>query len=143
MGKQPINSLGLSGTYVHDVYSDVVNGVVEYSIVPSPVKLTFTDEIYTPSASFVGDFGGYFRGIVDYNGLGSAGYAELFDDMSYFVDPVNDMSFFRYQVSDTHLFSQSSMNERYKIQVLNQNELVLRNHTSCNSYEEYHFTKIN
>jgi hypothetical protein len=141
--KQPVNSLGLSGTYVHDLYSDIVNGVVEYSGVPSPVKLTFTNEIFAPNASYIGDFGQYFKGIVDYSDC-SFGYYEIFDDMSYFDTPVNDMSFFRYQVSTTHLFSFfSNMSERFKIHILNQNELVLRLHTSCNSYEEYHYTKVN
>lgn len=142
--KQPVNSLGLSGTYIFDLYSDIVNGVVEYGGVPYPTKLTFTNEIFTPPTSYIGDFGGYFKGIVDYNGGGGAGYTELFDDISYFNNQVTNMSFFRYQVSDTHLFSfYSNMNERFKIHVLNQNELVLRLHTSCNSYREYHYTKVN
>ena len=141
--KQPVNSLGLSGTYVHDLYSDIVNGVVEYSAVPSPVKLTFTDEIFAPNASYIGDFGQYFKGVVDYSDC-SFGYHEIFDDMSYFDTPLNDMSFFRYQVSDTHLFSfYSNLTERFKIHVLNQNELILRLHSSCNSYKEYHYTKVN
>jgi hypothetical protein len=147
---QPVNLSGLLGTFIYDGYYNIMNGVI---VGGGPfsgcVKATFTSDIMPSSQQdwYPGDFGQYYKGFFDFTDCSSPNYGFLFGEPGIHGpsvgEPYNgDILYFRFQTSESHLFS-DSVSKRYKIHILNQSELVIRDYFSCNDYNEYHFTKIN
>ena len=129
----PYNALGLTGDYVLDNYKEVNSGVVGVDeAVPNGTTYSFNNEIYHEQSTKR----------VKYRGTGTGGASNYFLDLA----PANP-SGFTYEVSSTHLFSSitssGSVWSSYKIIQLNANELVLRDGYLCNTYKEYHLTKVN
>jgi hypothetical protein len=130
----PYNALGLSGDFVLDSYKEVNSGVVDVNeAIPNGTTYSFNNEIYHEQSTKR----------VKYRGTQSGGSWS-----GYYLDlaPANP-SGFTYEVSSTHLFSSitssNSVWSSYKIIQLNANELVLRDGYLCNTYKEYHLTKVN
>jgi hypothetical protein len=127
----PYNALGLSGDFVLDNYKEVNSGVVDVNeSVPNGRTYSFNNEIYHEQSTKR----------VKYRGTQSGGAGS-----NYFLSFADAQpSGFTYEVSSTHLHSAySSIWSSYKVILLNANELVLREGYSCNTYKEYHLTKVN
>jgi hypothetical protein len=127
----PYNAPGLSGDFVLDNYKEVNSGLVDINeAVPNGTTYSFNNEVYHEQSTKLVKYRGTQTG-----GAGSNYFLSFAD-----ADPTG----FTYEVSSTHLYSAySSIWSSYKIMQLNANELILREGYNCNTYKEYHLTKIN
>jgi hypothetical protein len=125
----PSNEFDIFGNYLLDNYKEVNSGVVS---VDEPITdgdtYSFTNEISPYQILKEVRYKGY---------LLSSGTCNYGLDLST-IEPDG----FSYQFSNTHLCSGSS-NPSYKVHFSDSQELILRLEGNCNSYNEYHFTKIN
>jgi hypothetical protein len=127
----PYNLLALNGNYALDGYKDVSSGVtVTEESIQNSVVYNFTNEIYYDENGKRVKYTGYRTG---------AAWNNIELDLDYYDSDDK----FSYEVSDTHIFSEGTYRRSYKVHLLNSTELVLRRHLNCNTYQEYHFTKLN
>ncbi len=125
----PWNVVNLSGNYIHDNTKVFQSGILQYEqIINGGHTLTFTNEIVSEN-----------------NGERYFKCLEIGGDVSLNLIPIP--TFIRnyngvgYCTTSSHLFG--SDNEKYAIHILNSTELILRDYSTCNDYEEYHLTKVN
>lgn len=131
----PYNQLNLSGSFVIDNYKEVNSGVLDLNqTVANGSTYTFTDVVGSYNMKLL-----YTGASITPNVNGNP-YLNLADF---------EAGSFYYEVSNTHIYSYGPsytggvvMNS-YKIQQLNNAELILRQHSNCNTYTEYHLTKVN
>ena len=125
----PWNVANLSGNYIHDNTKVVQSGILQYEqIINGGHTLTFTNEIVTENNGER-----YFKclEIVVGDSLGLI-------PIPTFISAYNGVG---YSTTSSHLFG--SDNEKYAIQSSTNTELILRDYSTCNDYEEYHLTKVN
>ena len=131
----PYNEQNLNGSFVIDGYKEVNSGVVDVNqTVVNGSTYSFTNTVvsnnkelrYKGESITVSVIGNPYLNLADYE-AGS----------------------FLYEVSDTHIYTEGPsytggyVINWYKIQQLNNTELILRQNTNCNTYKEYHLTKVN
>jgi hypothetical protein len=135
----PHNEQGLQGTFLWDNYKEVTSGVeVENIALNGDISYTFTDEITYNQQSKVIHYKGQRTGPVNSGWFPNFEENEL--QFSYFND--GEQVFFEFETSTTHLSAWTGSGTSVNIHQLNNIELILRV-GGCNSYKEYHFTKIN
>ena len=124
----PYNVPGLSGDFILDNYKEVNSGIVDVNeAIIGGTQYSFNNEIYHQT----------FNKLVNYRGVVSGGSGSNY----YLSLESAEPNGFTYEVSSTHLCSGGIF--AYKIIQLNANEVILRDGYLCNSYKEYHLTKIN
>jgi hypothetical protein len=124
----PYNVPGLSGDFILDNYKEVNSGVVDVNeAITGGPQYSFNNEIYHQT----------FNKLVNYRGVVSGGSGSNY----YLYLESAEPNGFTYEVSSTHLCSGGIF--AYKILQLNANEVILRDGYLCNSYKDYHLTKIN
>lgn len=129
----PYNAFGLHGNYSLDSYKDVSSGVtVTEESIQNSVVYNFTDEIYYDQNARRVKYTGYRIGTI-------------WNDNELELDYYDSDDKFSFEVSDTHVFSEgaNAIWKSYKVHLLNSTELVLRWYLNCNTYKEYHLTKVN
>ena len=133
----PYNVPGLSGDFILDNYKEVNAGVVLVNEVQvNGPMYSFNNEIYHEQSPTS----------IKYRGIQSGGVGSAYSLNLISAQP----SGFTYEVSASHLISQAydgwagvSIWSSYKIISLNANELILREEVNCDTYKEYHLTKVN
>jgi hypothetical protein len=133
----PYNVPGLSGDFILDNYKEVNAGVVLINEVQvNGPMYSFNNEIYHEQSP----------ASIKYRGIQSGGVGSAYSLNLISAQP----SGFTYEVSASHLISGvydfwtgSSIWSSYKINTLNSTELILRDETNCDTYKEYHLTKMN
>ena len=124
----PLNISGLSGTFIHDNTKSIQSGIsVSDEIINGGHTISFTSEIITESAAR------YYKcnetgGDYSLDGIPIPTFIGAYSGIGY-------------NTNASQLFG--SDYEKYSIHVLNNNELILRDYSTCNDYEEYHLTKVN
>jgi hypothetical protein len=123
----PYNVPGLSGDYILDNYKEVNSGVVDVNeAIANGPQYSFNNEIYNT-----------YNKLITYRGVVSGGNSSNY----YLYLESAEPNGFTYEVSSTHLCSGNIF--AYKIIQFNANELILRDGYLCNSYKDYHLTKVN
>jgi hypothetical protein len=130
----PYNAIGLSGSYLLDNYKEVYSGIVEINeVVANGTTYTFTNDIFYDQ----------LNKRVKYRCMGSGGSG------GYSLELADaDGNGYSYEVSSTHLYSElaawgGGVWSSYKIMQSSNTELILRDAIDCNTYKEYHLTKVN
>ena len=131
----PYNALNLNGTFVLDNYKEVNSGVTDINQpVVNGATHTFTNTILSSNMELK-----YKGESIDPN---------IFENPTLTLANYEEGSFY-YEVSNTHLYTEGPsysggyVTKSYKIHQLNNTELILRYITDCNTYIEYHLTKVN
>jgi hypothetical protein len=131
----PYNALNINGTFVLDNYKEVNSGVTDIDQpVLDGVTHTFTNTVLSSNMELK-----YKGESIDPN---------IFENPTLTLANYEEGSFY-YEVSNTHLCTEGPsylggyVTKSYKIHQLNNTELVLRDITDCNTYSEYHLTKVN
>jgi hypothetical protein len=141
----PMNSSNLSGSFVHDNTKVVQSGVVQSSTVPEfGHTLTFTNEVISDSVGHR-----YFKCLeLNPAPLGGGPGDKTFFTTNMLISSNGPDGDYLYQdyycTSGTNLIgSVASYSSNCSIYLINSTELILRDYTICNDYEEYHLTKVN
>jgi hypothetical protein len=140
----PLNSSNLLGSFVHDNTKIVQSGIVQSSsAVDYGHTLTFTNEVISDND------GHRYLKCLELN----PGQPVSIGDKTFFTTTTlistngvgGDYLYQDYYcTSGTNLIgSVASFSSNCSIYLINSTELILRDYTICNDYEEYHFTKVN
>jgi hypothetical protein len=131
----PRNDVNLDGVFVFDNYKEVESDVLTLDQnINDGSSCTFTSDLSLLDKE------------IHYKGLFSPPLPGTISDITFpHIGWIENDNTFAFEVSETHLniFSLSYEVYPYKIVQYNDFELVLRYHMNCNTYKEYHLTKVN
>ena len=124
----PLCEANIYGTFVHDKTKFIQSGVVQSEqIITGGHSLEFTNQLISENGSK------YYKCVE----LGGDYNANLIPLPTF----LRDHGGIGYCATLTHLIG--SDQELFSMELLNSTELILRNYSTCNDYEEYHLTKVN
>ena len=137
----PLNSSNLSGSFIHDNTKIVQSGIVQSSSAPeNGHTLTFSNEVISDNEGHR-----YFKCLELYPTVPStAGEKTFFTNGVLLSSSGNYLYQHFYCTSNTNLIgSVASSSNNCSIYLISPTELILRDYSTCNDYEEYHLTKVN